>query len=118
MAEAAYYLASAERAAETCQELYLKPICESGRTAYEALPPIENKNEDNTKTVESLTKQIVPARPDIPAELGAKAIKIEDEVIVPKFQGLLAGEVTPEEMHQAIVDAAKEVFGEDGYVAE
>lgn len=45
-------------------------------------------------------------------------IKIEDEVIVPKFQGLLAGEVTPEEMHQAIVDAAKEVFGEDGYVAE
>ena len=118
VAEVAYYLASAERAAETCQELYLKPICESGRTAYEALPPIENKNEDNTKTVESLTKQIVPARPDIPAELGAKAIKIEDEVIVPKFQGLLAGEVTPEEMHQAIVDAAKEVFGEDGYVAE
>lgn len=118
VAEVAYFLASAERAAETCQELYLKPICESGRTAYEKLPPIENKNEENTKAVETLTQQIAPARPDIPADLGAKAIKIEDEVIVPKFQGLLAGEVTPEEMHQAIIDAAKEAFGEGGYVAE
>lgn len=118
VAEVAYFLASAERAAETCQELYLKPICESGRTAYEKLPPIENKNEENTKAVETLTQQITPARPDIPADLGAKAIKIEDEVIVPKFQGLLAGEVTPEEMHQAIIDAAKEAFGEGGYVAE
>lgn len=116
VAKAAYYLASGERAAQTCQELYLNPICESGRKAYEALTPIENKNEDNTKAVQKLLTQVGEARPDIPAELSANAIKIEDEVIVPKFQGLLAGEVSPEEMYQAIKDAAYERFGEDGCV--
>lgn len=116
VAKVAYYLASGERAANTCQELYLKPICETGRTEYDKLPPIEDKNENNTKAVELLTKQVAEARPDIPADLGAKAIKIEDEVIVPKFQGLLSGEVTPEEMYQAIVDTAHDVFGEDGCV--
>ncbi len=58
------------------------------------------------------------ARPDIPADLGAKAIKIEDEVILPKFQGLLAGEITPEEMHEAIKKAAVEAFGEEGCVMD
>lgn len=118
VAKVAYYLASSERAAQTCQELYLKPVCESGRTAYEKLPPIENKNEDNTKAVESLTTQIAEARPDIPADKGAAAIKIQDEVIMPKFQGLLAGEVTPEEMYQAIVDAGHAAFGEAGCVSD
>lgn len=118
VAEVAYYLASSDRAAETCQELYLKPVCESGRTSYEKLPPIENKNEDNTKAVESLTTQIAEARPDIPPDKGAAAIKIQDEVIVPKFQGLLAGEVTPEEMYKAIVDAGHAAFGEEGCVSD
>ncbi len=68
--------------------------------------------------MELLTTQIAEARPDIPAELSAKAIKIEDEVIVPKFQGLLSGEVTPEEMYQAIVEAAHEAFGAEGCVAD
>lgn len=118
VAEVAYYFASAERAAETCQELYLSPVCESGRTAYASLPAIENKNEDNTAAVEKLTAQVAEARPDIPAELGAKAIRIEDEVIVPKFQGLLAGEVTPEEMYQAIIEAGHEYFGEENCVSD
>lgn len=118
VAKVAYYLASGERAANTCQELYLKPICETGREEYEKLPAIENKNEDNTKAVEILTQQVAEARPDIPADLGAKAIKLEDEVIVPKFQGLLSGEVSPEQMYQAIVDAAHDVFGKEGCAAE
>ena len=42
-----------------------------------------------------------------------KSIKIEDEVIVPKFQGVIAGEVNGRNA-SGIVDAAKEVFGEDG----
>lgn len=118
VAEVAYFLASGQRAAETCQELYLKPVCETGRTEYEKLPAIPDKNEDNTAAVEFLTTQVAEARPDIPAELGAKAIRIEDEVILPKFQGLLAGEITPEEMYEAIVSAGHETFGEDGCVAD
>lgn len=118
VAEVAYYLASGQRAAQTCQELYLKPVCQSGRDAYDKLPAIENKNENNTAAVEKLVTQVAPARPDIPADLGSEAIKIEDEVIVPKFQGLLAGEVTPEEMYNAICEAAYEVFGEEGCVQD
>ena len=118
VAKVAYFLASGERAANTCQELYLSPVCDSGRESYAQLDPIENKNEFNTECVKLLTTQIAEARPDIPAELSAKAIKIEDEVIVPKFQGLLSGEVTPEEMYQAIVSAAQDAFGEDGCVSD
>ena len=118
VARAAYYLASGERAAYTCQELYLSPVCESGRGEYAKLDPIVDKNEANTACVQLLTSQIAEARPDIPAELSAKAIKIEDEVIVPKFQGLLSGEVSPEEMYQAIVEAGHEAFGEEGCVAD
>jgi len=114
--KALYFLASAERAAETCSELYLQPICESGIAAYEKLPAIENKNEDNTLAVSTLVDQIAEPRPDISAELGAKAVKIEDEVIVPKFQGLLSGEITPQEMYDAIKAAGIEVFGEEGCV--
>lgn len=118
VAKVAYFLASGDRAANTCQELYLSPVCESGREAYAKLDPIADKNQSNTACVELLTTQIAEARPDIPAELSAKAIKIEDEVIVPKFQGLLSGEVTPEEMYQAIVEAAHEAFGAEGCVAD
>lgn len=108
-----YYLDSDKCAAKVCQELYLTPICETGKTAYKALPAIENKNENNTACAELLTTQMAEARPDIPADLGSKALKIEDEVIVPKFQGLLAGEVTPEDMYKAIVNAAHDAFGAD-----
>lgn len=112
--KAAYFLASGERAAQTCQELYISPVCKTGEEAYEKLPPIEGKNEANTETVKLLSTQVAEPRPDISADLGAKAIKIEDEVILPKFQGLLSGEVTPQEMYDAIKKAAIDSFGEDG----
>lgn len=112
--KAAYFLASGLRAAETCQELYISPICKSGEEAFATLTPIEGKNEQNTEAVKLLATQAAESRPDIPADLGAKAIKIEDEVILPKFQGLLAGEVTPQEMYDAIKKAAVDAFGEDG----
>ena len=118
VAKAAYFLASGKRAAETCQELYISPICKSGEEAFASLPPMEGKNENNTNAVKNLATQVAEARPDIPADLGAKAIKIEDEVILPKFQGLLAGEITPEEMHEAIKKAAVEAFGEEGCVMD
>lgn len=112
--KAAYYLASGERAAQTCQELYISPVCKSGQDAYAKLTPIEGKNEANTETVKLLSTQVAEARPDISADLGAAAIKLEDEVILPKFQGLLSGEVSPQEMYDAIKKAAITSFGEDG----
>ncbi len=43
VAKAAYFLASGKRAAETCQELYISPICKSGEEAFASLPPMEGK---------------------------------------------------------------------------
>jgi multiple sugar transport system substrate-binding protein len=65
-----------------------------------------------------MLKTAAPARPDIPVELGAQAIKIENEVIIPKLQALLANEITPEEMYEAVKKAAIDTFGEDGVVKE
>lgn len=118
VADFAYFLSSGERAAITCQECYNIPICATGREAYEALPEIEGRSEDNIAAVEYLSSHISPARPDILPEKLAEAQKIQDEVIIPKFQGLLSGEVTAQEMHKAICDAAFEVFGEAECVTE
>ena len=109
----AYYMASGDTAAKVCQDLYITPVCESGRTAAESLPEIEDKSADNTAAIELLQTQVAPARPDIPAELLTKENKIREEVIYPKLTSLLSGETTPEEMYQAICDAAYEAFGEE-----
>lgn len=79
--------------------------------------PIE-RSEDNKAAVETLLKQATPARPDIPTDLGAKAIKLEDEVIVPKLQALIANEISPEQMYDAVKSAAIAAFGEDGVVTD
>ena len=52
----------------------------------------------------------------ITAEQSANAKIIMDEVIVPKFQSLLAGEATAQEVFDAINEKAVELFGADGIV--
>ncbi|MGG4392814.1 extracellular solute-binding protein [Paenibacillus thiaminolyticus] len=114
--KAAYFLASGKVAATTNNDLFAAHITESGRKAAESMP-IE-RSEDNKAAVETLLKQATPARPDIPTELGAKAIKLEDEVIVPKLQALIANEISPEQMYDAVKSAAIAAFGEDGVVKD
>ncbi|WP_374020379.1 extracellular solute-binding protein [Paenibacillus thiaminolyticus] len=114
--KAAYFLASGKVAATTNNDLFAAHITESGRKAAESMP-IE-RSEDNKAAVETLLKQATPARPDIPTELGAKAIRLEDEVIVPKLQALIANEISPEQMYDAVKSAAVAAFGEDGVVKD
>lgn len=116
--KAMYFLASGEVAATTCNDLYISPICQSGMKAMADIEVPEGKNEYNTEEAARLATLISPARPDITPELGAKAQKISDEVIVPKFQALLANEITPQEMYDAVKKAAVDAFGEDGIVAD
>ena len=118
VAKAMYFLASGDVAAITCNDLYLTPICETGRTALANVAAPEGKNEFNTEAAQLLVSQIAEARPDITPELGAKAQKIADEVMVPKFQALLAGEATPQEMYDAVKAAAIDAFGKDGVVVD
>lgn len=112
--KAAYFLASGKVAAETNNDLFAAHITKSGRKAAESMK--SDRNPDNIAAVDKMLEHAAPARPDIPVELGAKAIKIENEVVVPKLQALLANEITPEEMYEAVKQAAIETFGEDGVV--
>lgn len=114
--KAAYFLASGKVAATTNNDLFAAHITESGRKAAESMTV--NRNPDNVAAVEVLLSHAAPARPDIPVELGAKAIKLQDEVIIPKLQALLAGEITPDAMFEAVKTAAIKAFGEDGVVKD
>lgn len=112
--KAAYFLASGQVAAATNNDLFAAHITDSGRKAAEGMK--SDRNPDNIAAVEKMLEHAAPARPDIPVELGAKAIKIENEIIIPKLQALLANEISPEEMYEAVKQAAIETFGEDGIV--
>ncbi|GIO59169.1 ABC transporter substrate-binding protein [Paenibacillus cineris] len=114
--KALYFLASGKVAATTNNDLFVAQITESGRKAAESMPV--ERDADNKAAVETMLKNAAPARPDIPAELEAKAIKLEDEVIVPKLQALIAGEIKPEEMYDAVKSAAVSAFGEDRVVKD
>ncbi|MCJ8014266.1 extracellular solute-binding protein [Paenibacillus sp. KQZ6P-2] len=114
--KAANFLSSGQVAATTNNELYVAQITESSRKAAESMPV--DRDPDNKAAVETMLQHAVPARPDIPTDLGAKALKLEDEVIVPKLQALIAGEITPEAMYDAVKTAAVAAFGEDGVVKD
>ncbi|OPA73252.1 ABC transporter substrate-binding protein [Paenibacillus selenitireducens] len=112
--KAAYFLASGKVAASTNNDLFVAHITASGKKAAESMPV--TRDEFNKAAVETMLAQAAPARPDIPTDLGAKAIKLEDEVIVPKLQALISGEMTPDAMYEAVKTAAIQTFGEDGVV--
>lgn len=114
--KAAYFMASGKVAAQTNSELFCAQITKTSAEAAKSITV--ERAQYNIDAVDTLIAQAAPARPDIPADLGAKAIKIEDEVIIPKLQALLADEITPEEMYDAVKKAAIEAFGEDGIVKD
>jgi multiple sugar transport system substrate-binding protein len=116
VAKAAYFLASGQVAATTNNDLFSAHITQSAKKAAESMKI--NRMPENVAAVDYMLKNATPARSDIPAELAAKAIKLETEVIVPKFQALLAGEITPEAMFDAIKTAATQAFGADGIVKD
>ncbi|UKS25247.1 extracellular solute-binding protein [Paenibacillus sp. HWE-109] len=114
--KAAYFLASGKVAATTNNDLFAAHITQSGKKAAESMKI--DRSADNVIAVDNMLKNATPARPDIPSDLGAKAIKLETEVIVPKFQGLIAGEITAEAMYEAVKTAAIAAFGDNGIVKD
>ncbi|WP_034869247.1 ABC transporter substrate-binding protein [Clostridium lundense] len=64
---------------------------------------------ENKAVVDTLFKNFVPPVQCDPAA-SKKATKIKDEVIIPKYSGLLGGDVTPEQMYDAVKNRAKEEF--------
>lgn len=113
---AIHFLSSGSIAANYSNELFLTPITKSAREAQvlEQYP----RNEGNVKAGQNMMSKAVPARTDIPTDKAAEAIKIETEVIIPKLQALLANEITPQQMYDAVKSAAIKSFGQDGVVVD
>lgn len=110
--KALYFLTSGDIAAQTNSDLFLAQITKSGKESVKKITT--SIDADNLAMTDKLTAEVFEPRPDITPELAAKATKIKTEVIVPKFQALLANEITPQQMYDAVKAAAVEAFGQDG----
>ena len=108
------YISSGERIAAVDQTLLLEPVCQTGRDAY--VSP-EGLDEGNVASAARCIGLVVAPPAGVTAEQSASAKTIMDEVIVPKFQALLAGEATAQEVYDALCTAATEAFGADGCVS-
>ena len=108
------YICSGDRIASCMNELYLDPVCQSGR---DALVLQEGRDEANLATAGRCIGMVQAPPAGVTAEMTATAKKLMDEVIVPKFQLLLAGETTAQEVYDYICEAAFAYFGEDNCVS-
>ncbi len=118
MVKALYFMSAGDVGGYTANELYLSGLSKSSREAMAKINNEVPRSPENAAAMQNLTAQAAEPRPDIPAELGAKHSRLMDEVIVPKFQALLANELTPDQMYEEVKKAAIEIFGEDGIVKD
>ena len=95
-------------------DLYLTPVCQTGRDAM-VLP--EGRDADNLDTATRCIAMVQAPPEGVTTEMTATAKKLMDEQIVPKFQALLAGEITAQDAYDHIVEAAQAAFGADNCVS-
>ena len=108
------YICSGDRIAACMNELYLDPVCQSGR---DALVLAEDRDPANLECAARCIGMVSAPPAGITAEMTATAKSLMDEVIVPKFQLLLAGEATAQEVYDAVCEAAIDAFGEENCVS-
>ena len=108
------YICSGDRIASCMNELYLDPVCQSGR---DALVLEEGRDEQNLATAGRCIAMVQAPPAGVTAEMTATASKLMNEQIVPKFQLLLAGEATAQEVYDHIVEAAHAAFGAENCVS-
>ncbi len=107
------YICSGERIASCMGDLYLDSVCQSGREAIELA---EGRDAQNLATAGRCIAMVQAPPTNVTSELTAAASQMMSEQIVPKFQLLLAGEATAQEVYDHICKAAYAAFGEDGCV--
>lgn len=108
------YICSGDRIAQCMNDLYLTPVCQTGRDAM-VLP--EGRDADNLDTATRCIAMVQAPPEGVTTEMTATAKKLMDEQIVPKFQKLLAGEITAQDAYDHIVEAAQAAFGADNCVS-
>lgn len=113
-----YYMASGKVGAYVNNELCLTGVADSVKAELKNLTAAYERNPGNTAAKNYLIANAAQPRSDISIDLSAKAIRLQDEVMVPQFQALLANEVTPEQMYETLKSAAIDIFGADGIVVD
>lgn len=105
------YICSGERVASMYTALYLTPVCETGR---EAAADLElDQTEGNAIATERAISLVVAPPSGVSVELSADATTLMDEIITPKLQSLIAGEITAQEMYDVICSEAFALLGEE-----
>lgn len=106
------YICSGKPVAETVNQILLSCVCQSGRDAQAAA---DLGQDPSNAAAATRCIGLVKAPPTgITGEQSANAATIMNEVIVPKFQALLAGETTAQAMYDEVCAKAVELFGADG----
>ena len=106
------YICSGEPVAQTVNQILLSCVCQSGRDAQASA---DLGQDPNNAAASTRCIGLVAAPPTgITGEQSANATTIMNEVIVPKFQALLAGETTAQAMYDEVCAKAVELFGADG----
>ena len=90
--KALYFLSSGERAAYVDATTCLDGVCASAREALASMDT-GDRDQGNIDCAARLIKTVVAPATGITAEQTASAKQLMDEVIVPKFQALIAGHV-------------------------
>lgn len=102
------YICSGDRIAACMNELYLNPVCQSGR---DALVLQEGRDEANLAAASRCIDMVTPNPAGVTAEMDANARSVMLDHIVPKFQALLAGEISAQDAYDYIVEVAHATFG-------
>lgn len=97
---------TSNEAGKSATELYLPQITKSGDKLY---ADKYQMNPDNKVAVDKMLQNLIEPVSMSP-EVAKKVNIIRDQVIAAKFPALLAREITPEEMYDAVKAKAKELF--------
>lgn len=106
------YICSGEPVAQTVNQILLSCVCQSGRDA-QAKTDLSQDPSNAAASTRCIGLVVAPPT-GITGEQSANATTIMNEVIVPKFQALLAGETTAQAMYDEVCAKALELFGADG----
>lgn len=105
------YLTSGDRIAEVANQVYLPSVCESGRAAQTG--STLDQSDANAAASERCMGLVIAPPTGVTADQNATAKEIMNEVIVPKFQALIAGETTAQAMYDDICSEAFSRLGEE-----
>lgn len=114
---ALYFMSSGDRAAYVDGICCLAGVCKSSRDVMSKYA-ISGLDSGNVTCATRLISEVVAPPSGITADMSANATTIMNETIVPKFQSLLAGECTAQQMYDEIVSKANDAFGKDQCVSD